>query len=55
MLVMDCALQHDTPTKPLLINGKEAKRIRKEMFTTLKRLQERDASEWRVEERFSYY
>ncbi|WP_254538607.1 transposase [Halomarina litorea] len=55
MLVTGCALQHDTPTKPLLINGKEAKRIRKEMFTTLKRLQERDASEWRVEERFSYY
>ncbi|WP_336360149.1 transposase [Haladaptatus sp. ZSTT2] len=55
MLVTGCALQHNTPTKPLLINGKEAKRIRKEMFTTLKRLQERDASEWRVEERFSYY
>ena len=55
MLVTGCALQHDTPTKPLLINGKEAKRIRKEMFTTLKRLQERDASEWRIEERFSYY
>jgi putative transposase len=55
MLVTGCALQRDTPTKPLLINGKEAKRIRKEMFTTLKRLQERDASEWRIEERFSYY
>jgi IS605 OrfB family transposase len=55
MLVTGCALQHDTPTKPLLINGKEAKRLRKEMFTTLKRLQERDASEWRIEERFSYY
>ncbi|ERG98774.1 MAG: transposase, IS605 OrfB family, central region, partial [Haloquadratum sp. J07HQX50] len=55
MLVTGCALQHDTPRKPLLINGKEAKRIRKEMFTTLKRLQERDASEWRIEERFSYY
>ncbi len=27
----------------------------KKMYTTLKRLQERDASEWRVEERFSYY
>jgi len=55
MLVTGCALQHDTPTKPLLVNGKEAKRIRKEMFTTLKRLQEREASERRVEERFSYY
>ncbi len=55
MLVTGCALQHDSPTKPLLINGKEAKRLRKEMYTTLKRLQERDASEWRVEERFSYY
>jgi len=55
MLVTGCALQHDTPTDPLLINGREAKRIRKEMHTTLKRLQERDASEWRIEERFSYY
>ena len=55
MLVTGCALQHDAPTKPLLINGKEAKRLRKELFTTLKRLQERDASEWRIEERFSYY
>ena len=55
MLVTGCALQHDTPRKPQLINGKEAKRIRKEMFTTLRRLQERDASEWRIEERFSYY
>jgi putative transposase len=55
MLVTGCALQHDTPTNPLLINGKESKRLRKEMFTTLKRLQERNASEWRVEERFSYY
>jgi IS605 OrfB family transposase len=55
MLVTGCALQHDSPTKPLLIDGKEAKRLRKEMFTTLKRLQERDASEWCIEERFSYY
>jgi IS605 OrfB family transposase len=55
MLVTGCALQHDTPTNPLLINGNEAKRLRKEMHTTLTRLQERDASEFRVEERFSYY
>lgn len=55
MLVTGCALQHDTPTKPLLIDGKKAKRLRKEMHTTLTRLQERDASEWRIEERFSYY
>jgi len=25
------------------------------MHTTLKRLQERDASEWRIEDRFSHY
>ena len=55
MLVTGCALQHDTPTKPLLVDGKEAKQLRKEMFTTLKRLQERDASEWRIDERSSYY
>jgi transposase len=54
MSVTGCALQHDTPTELLLINGNDAKQLRKEMYTTLKRLQERDASEWRVEERFSY-
>ncbi|WP_436926221.1 RNA-guided endonuclease TnpB family protein [Halosimplex amylolyticum] len=55
MLVTGCALQHGAPTEPLLIKGNEAKRLRKEIHTTLTRLQERDAPEWRVEERFSYY
>ena len=55
MLVTGCALQNDSPTDPLLINGNEAKRLRKEMHTTLTRLQKRDASEWRIQERVSYY
>ena len=34
MLITGCALQCDVPTNPLLINGNEAKRLRKVMFTT---------------------
>jgi len=55
MLVTGCALQRDSPTDPLLIDGGEAKQLRKEMYTTLKRLQQRDAAEWRIERRFDYY
>ncbi|WP_312911714.1 transposase [Natronosalvus caseinilyticus] len=53
-LLTGCALQRDTPTRPLIIDGKRARALRKEMFTTLKRLQERDA-DWRVDERFDHY
>lgn len=55
MLAVGCALQHDTPTDPLLISGKETRRLRKEMFTVLTRLQERGAAQWRIDERFEYY
>lgn len=55
MLVTGCARQHDAPTRPLLIDGSDAKRLRKEMFTVLKRLQERGAAQWRLDERFEYY
>ena len=54
-LLVGCALQNgNTPTEPLFIDGKNAKQLRKEMYTTLKRLQERNA-EWRIDERFTYY
>ena len=54
-LLAGCACEQGTPTDPLLINGGRARHLRKEMFTTLKRLQERDAAEWRIDERFDHY
>jgi putative transposase len=54
-LLAGCACQQGTPTDPLLINGSRARHLRKEMFTTLKRLQERDAAQWRIDERFTHY
>lgn len=53
-LITACGLKRGTPTRPVLWSGKRAKRLRKEMSTTLQRLQERDA-EWRIDERFAYY
>ena len=53
-LLTGCALQHDAPTQPLIVDGKRARALRKEMYTTLKRLQERDA-DWRVDERFDHF
>lgn len=55
-LVTGCALNRGSPTRPRLWSdeGSRAKRLRKEMHTTLKRLQERDAG-WRIDERFSYF
>jgi len=53
-LLTGCALQDDTPTQPMLFDGGRARHLRKEMFTTLQRLQERDA-DWRIDERFDYY
>jgi len=49
-----CACRDGTPTQPMLFDGGRARHLRKEMFTTLRRLQERDA-EWRVDERFDHY
>lgn len=54
-LLAGCACEQGTPTDPLLINGGRTRHLRKEMFTTLKRLQERDAAEWRIDERFDHY
>ena len=38
-----------------MCSGGRAKHLRKEIHTTLKRLQERDASKWRTNERFGHY
>ena len=54
-LLAGCACEHGSPTDPLLVNGGHARQLRKEMFTTLKRLQERDAAQWRIDERFDHY
>ncbi|SDK23010.1 RNA-guided endonuclease TnpB family protein [Natronorubrum texcoconense] len=54
-LLTGCACQNDTPTQPYIYDGGRARQLRKEMYTTLKRLQERDAEQWRIDERFDHY
>lgn len=54
-LLTGCACQNDTPTQPFIYDGGRSRALRKEMHTTLKRLQERDAEQWRVDERFDHY
>ncbi|WP_254761555.1 transposase [Natrinema marinum] len=54
-LITGCALKRDVPREPMIESGSRARHLRKEMFTTLKRLQERDAAEWRIDERFDHY
>ena len=54
-LLAGCACEDGTPTDPLLINGGRARQLRKEMFTTLTRLQKREAAQWRIDERFDHY
>ncbi|KAA9396431.1 transposase [Haloarcula sp. CBA1130] len=55
MLLAGCAFEQDGPTDPIFVDGGRARHLRKEMHTTLKRLQERDAAEWRIDERFNHY
>jgi len=54
-LITGCALKDGSPTGPFVCDGSRAKHLRKEMHTTLKRLQQRDAAEWRMDERFDHY
>ncbi|WP_135824604.1 RNA-guided endonuclease TnpB family protein [Halorussus ruber] len=54
-LITGCALKDGLPTDPFVWNGGRARQLRNEMHTTLKRLQEREASEWRRDDRFDYY
>ena len=53
-LLTDGACQEGTPTQPMPFDGKRARHLRKEMFTTLRRFQQRNA-DWRVDERFDHY
>lgn len=46
-LLTACAIDDGTPTRPIIVGGAEAKRFRKELFTTIRRR----AAEWRIEER----
>ena len=55
-LLTGCALtENGTPKEPFLFDGSRARQLRKEMHTTLKRLQERDCAEWRRDNRFDHY
>jgi putative transposase len=55
-LLAGCACRDDgTPVRPLFVDGGRTRHLRKEMHTTLKRLQERTAAEWRTDERFTHY
>ena len=54
-LLTGCACQDGTPTQPYIYDGSRARALRKEMYTTLKRLQKRDAEQWRLNERFDHY
>jgi putative transposase len=54
-LTTGCALKRDGPRKPMLVSGSRARHLRKEMHTTLRRLQARDAAQWRIDERFDHY
>ncbi|MFC7078250.1 transposase [Haloarcula halophila] len=54
-LLAGCACENGSPSNPLLVNGGRARHLRKEIFTTLTRLQERDAAQWRIDERFDHY
>ena len=54
-LITGCALQRGTPTDPLLYSGSRAKQLRKALSTTLQRLQERDAADWRRQQQADRY
>ncbi|RJX46984.1 RNA-guided endonuclease TnpB family protein, partial [Halonotius pteroides] len=54
-LITGCALKDGSPTDPFVCSGSRAKQLRKEMHTTLQRLQGREAAEWRIDERFDHY
>ena len=54
-LLVGCAVEQGKPVDPILVDGGRARHLRKEMHTTLTRLQERDAEQWRIDERSDYY
>jgi putative transposase len=54
-LLVGCAVEQGAPVDPLFVDGGRARHLRKEMHTTLQRLQERDAADWRIDEQFHHY
>lgn len=54
-LLVGCAVERGAPQDPLFIDGGHARHLRKEMFTTLRRLRERNAADWRIDERSNYH
>jgi putative transposase len=54
-LLVGCAVEQGAPVDPLFVDGGRARYLRKEMHTTLQRLQERGAAEWRIDERVAHY
>lgn len=54
-LLTACAIENGTPVKPKIVDGAKAKRIRKVLSTTIRRLQRREAAEWRIEERRQHF
>jgi putative transposase len=54
-LVAGCACTGDDTTTPFLFDGSDARRYRKQMHTTLQRLQRRDATQWRIDNQFEYF
>jgi IS605 OrfB family transposase len=54
-LITGCARKDGSPTEPFVCSGNRTKHLRREMHTTLKRLQEHDAAECRIDERFDHY
>jgi putative transposase len=54
-LLTGCVYQNDTWTQPYIYDGGRARALHKDLYTTLKRLQEHGAVEWRVDERFDHF
>ncbi|MDL0126394.1 transposase [Halobacterium salinarum] len=55
ILLTGCALVDGRPLDPLLVDGGRSRHLNQTLKTTLQRLQERDAAEWRVDERAAYF
>ncbi|QLH77212.1 IS200/IS605 family element transposase accessory protein TnpB [Halosimplex rubrum] len=53
-LLTGCAYQDGKPTQPMLFDGGRARQLRKEMFTTLRRLETRGADQ-KIDERRDYF
>jgi len=55
ILLTGCALLNGRPVDPLLVDGSRARHLNQTLQTTLQRLQEREAAEWRIDEQAAYF